>query len=85
MLKKITVKDVLINDLWNIAIQPAVGCYNSWANFAVFNLLTARGKIFVKWDYCLNIIAIFICITYTCNYQGIQVVMTDIKGTNMWL
>ena len=39
--------------LWNIVIQPAVGCFNSWADIQCqFGLRTARGNIVVKWDYC---------------------------------
>ena len=36
--------------LWNIAIQQAVGCYNSWANLRCSSCSPLGGKIFVKWD-----------------------------------
>ena len=37
--------------LWNIAIQPAVGCYNWWTNLRCSSCSPLGEKIFVKWDY----------------------------------
>ena len=37
-------------------IQPAVGCYNSWANLKEFGLLSARGKLL--WNRSFNILSV---------------------------
>ena len=41
------------NDLWNIAMKPAVACHITIMSSScmVFRLLTTRGKIVVKQDY----------------------------------
>ena len=37
---------ILQQYLWNIAIQPAVGCYNSWANLRSSGFPIRSGKIY---------------------------------------
>ena len=42
---------VLQRHLWNIAIQSAVVCYDSWANLRCSSCSSLEEKTWVKWDY----------------------------------
>ena len=48
--------------LWNIAIQPAVGCYNSWANFWGLGCLPLGEKLL--WNRSIHMDYIDMCYAF---------------------